>query len=292
MMTDGLTRSVRAMVHDDGVNAWDAARIAPPAEIARDIYGYGDYWERTGSFTVRRELPHAEGVLIVNLGAPIAITGGNGERLEFAAGEAFVAGPHLRPALSHSGGEQSGIHVLLPLVTLRRMLGVSMDQLADQVVPLDALLGRRARELCERLGEAGGRMARVAALDDALTGWLRSSSAVGRQTESALRLLRSRPDLDIAEIAREIGWSRKHLADRIQNAVGVGPRSFRRLLRFQQLVELLGEAEKPVDWAALACEAGYFDQSHMIREFREFSGLTPGAYLARTLPDGGGLVEA
>jgi AraC-like DNA-binding protein len=71
----------------------------------------------------------------------------------------------------------------------------------------------------------------------------------------------------------------------------VGPRSFRRLLRFQALVEAIKHDGRATSWAALAHDAGYCDQPHMIREFREFSGLTPANYVARSLPDGGGLVE-
>ena len=256
-----VDRVIRLQVHGDGLNAWETARIAAPASLAGAIYGYSDYSERTGGFTVRRELPHAEGVLIVNLGKPIAITGGDGETVRLEQGDAFVAGAHLRPALSRSFGEQAGMHVFLPLVTLRRLLGLPMDLLRDRAVRLDALLGAEARDLGARLCDAADRSAR------------------------------RRPDRDIAEIARDVGWSRKHFADSIRDAVGVGPRSFRRLLRFQALMAAIDTDGPAPQWATLAQEAGYCDQPHMIREFREFSGMTPGAYHARCLPDGGGLVE-
>ena len=71
-------RQITESLHDDGLNAWRTTRIAASSTLGRAVFGYGDYWERTGSFTTRRELPHAEGVLIVNLGDPIAITGGDG----------------------------------------------------------------------------------------------------------------------------------------------------------------------------------------------------------------------
>jgi AraC-like DNA-binding protein len=116
------------------------------------------------------------------------------------------------------------------------------------------------------------------------------SSANRSPRRRALRLLRTRPDLDIAAIARDIGWSRKHLADRVRDAVGIGPRSFRRLLRFDRLTKAIGEDPAP-DWTGLAHDVGYCDQSHLIREFREFAGLTPSQYVARSLPGGGGLVE-
>src|SRR5947208_7298518 len=129
-------RAIKVQQHDDGVNAWQNARVTAPPEFGNEIYGYSDYWERTGGFTTRRELPHAEGVLIVNLGATIAITGGDGTALRLRAGEAFAAGAHLRAALSHSEGTQAGMHVFLPLAALRRLLGIPMDRLVDRVVAL------------------------------------------------------------------------------------------------------------------------------------------------------------
>ncbi len=288
-MVDG--QRLVELSHDDGLDAWRRTRIAAPPRLHGDIHGYADYWERTGGFTVRRELPHTEGVLIVNLGDPIAITGGDGGVLRLAPGDAFVAGVHLRPALSRSNGEQAGIHVFLPLATLRRLLATPMHELIDRVVPLDALLGRPARELGEALGAARNASDRAAILDDVLSSRLHDAPPLGPQTMRALALLRRRPDQDIAAIADAVGWSRKHLADRVRDAVGIGPRSFRRLLRFQQLIrQIETDAARP-DWADVALAAGYCDQSHMIREFREFSGLAPSAYLARALPDGGGLVE-
>ncbi len=108
-------RLTRIDAFDDGVNAWSMARIAPPDALHGVIQGYCDYSERTGGFTTRRELPHSDGVLIVNLGETLFVTGGDGRELRLGAGEAFVAGAHLRPALSRSSGAQSGMHVFLSL---------------------------------------------------------------------------------------------------------------------------------------------------------------------------------
>lgn len=286
-----LRRSV-TLSHSDEVNAWRTTRMAACAQLDGDVHGYADYWERTGGFTVRRELPHAEGVLIVNLADPIEITGGDGHAIRLQAGEAFVAGVHTRSALSHSTGTQAGIHVFLPLATLRRLLGVRMSELVDSVVPLDVLLGRNARELGDALSDARDADARADILDQVLATALAQTTLLDKRLTFALAALRGRSDLDIARIADDVGWSHKHLASRVRDAIGVGPRSFRRLLRFQTLTGLIETAAWRPDWAALAFDAGYCDQSHMIREFREFSGLTPSMYLTRALPEGGGLVEA
>uniref|UniRef100_UPI0035CB2B0A helix-turn-helix domain-containing protein n=1 Tax=uncultured Sphingomonas sp. TaxID=158754 RepID=UPI0035CB2B0A len=287
-----LQRRSVELSHSDEVNAWRTTRMTSSAHLEGEVHGYADYWERTGGFTVRRELPHAEGVLIVNLADPIEITGGDGCAIRLRAGEAFVAGIHMRSALSRSTGTQAGIHVFLPLATLRRLLGVPMDELVDRVVPLDALLGRSAKDIGDALYDASDANARADILDQVLAMALARAMPLDKRLTHALATLRARSDRDIARIADDVGWSRKHLATRVRDAVGVGPRSFRRLLRFQTLTGLIEAPAGRPDWAALAIDAGYCDQSHMIREFREFSGLTPSLYLARSLPEGGGLVEA
>jgi AraC-like DNA-binding protein len=272
--------------HDDGLNAWSVAEYAAGPALKGLVHHYTDYWERTGGFSTRRELPIANGVMIFNFAGPLEIVGGDGRAIRLGAGEAFVAGTHLRPALSRSTGEQAGIHVFLPIESVRRLIGVPLGQMTDQVVALDTLLGPTARRLGESLVQAP-RAHRAELLDQALHQRLSETKACASQAH-ALHLLRTRPDLDIIEIARDIGWSRKHLADRVRDAVGIGPRSFRRLLRFHRLTKAIGEAP---DWAGLAHDAGYYDQSHLIREFREFAGMTPSDYMARLVPEGGGLIE-
>lgn len=284
-------RRIHQTSHDDGLNAWSTTRAAPAPALAGLITGYADYSERTAGFTTRRELPHPGGVLIFNLGAPIRITGGDGAVLHLQSGEAFIAGPHLRPALSHSGGSQAGIQVFLPLTTLHRLLRTPMHQLADQAAPLDAFIGSPARALGERLLNAPTATSRMDCLDLALTQLLEAAPDISPQTLHAVELLQNCPGREITTIARHIGWSRKHLASRLHEAVGIGPRSFQRLHRFQSLLALLEQPGAAPDWAGLAQQAGYYDQSHMIREFRGFSGITPATYHARLLPGGGGLPE-
>ncbi|TWB12865.1 AraC-like DNA-binding protein [Nitrospirillum amazonense] len=293
-MTNPSSRLVSIRRHDGARDAWHVASLAPPPVLSGLVDGYADYRERT-SFTTRRELPHAQAVLIINLAEPIGIVGGDGRQITVRAGEGFVAGAHLAPALSRSVGTQAGMHVFLPLSSLRRLLGCPLTDLIDRVVPLDAVLGSAARQLGQTLAEAPDGTVRMAALDDALTRRFDAMPALPGAQAHALALLRDRPDLDIADIAGEIGWSAKHLAARVQDALGVGPRTYRRLMRFEALTKRLGAGppgEGSGGWAGIAIDAGYCDQSHMIREFREFAGLTPGQYLARSLPDGGGLVES
>ncbi len=286
-MSNPGERLQRVDQHDDGVNRWRMTRLAPPPELAGAIHGYCDYAEHTRTFTTRRELPHTRGVLIFNLGEEVSITGGDGRAIRLRAGEGFVAGVHLRPALSASSGCQAGLEIDLPLLTLRRLLGIPMDQLRDQVLLLEDRLGR----VCgERLGNAASLQERMSILDQALANRLRATAAIDRRLTAALAMLTQRTELDITGVAHQVGWSRKHLAAQTQNTLGVGPRSWRRLHRFKRLVATL--RRPPESWADIAADAGYCDQSHMIREFREFAGLAPSEYLRRLDGNGGGVIES
>jgi AraC-like DNA-binding protein len=283
-------RIVRVDTHDDGLNSWSMLRIAPSARLASLIRGYTDYEEHTGGFTMRRELPHGEGVLIFNLGAPIAIIAGDGRELRLGTGQAFVAGFHLRPALSVSSGSQRGIEIDLPLTSLRRLLALPMDTLLDGAVNVGDIIGSDVGRLGTKLANAPTLAARIGLIDMFLIHRLAATPALSVEQMVALRMLAS-PENDIMDVARAIGWSRKHLANRVRDVVGVGPRSFRRVLRFQRAIAMISPACAP-NWAGLAIDAGYYDQSHLIREFGELAEMTPTDYLRRMMPSGGGLVEA
>jgi AraC-like DNA-binding protein len=72
----------------------------------------------------------------------------------------------------------------------------------------------------------------------------------------------------------ELGWSRKQLAARFRDEVGLTPKTAARVLRFQALLAGLRSGGTR-EWVDLALECGYFDQSHLVRDVRRFTGLTP-----------------
>ncbi len=285
-----LARLVRVDSHDDGINSWEMRRFAPSRALSDFVSGYTDYAERTAGFTTRRELPHGEGVLIINLGAPIEITGGDGQLIRLGAGQAFVAGFHLRPALSGSPGEQRGIQIDISLPALRRLSGVPMTELVDRALPLEMFLGRVANELGQRLSNVSDPTKRIMLLEAELLANFASRPELAHSQVAAFQLLKQF-DRDIMDVARTIGWSRKHFSDRVRDAVGVGPRSYRRVLRFDRAVGLIRSGAPGQSWAGLAAEASYCDQSHMIREFKELAGMTPTELVRQQVPGGGGFAE-
>jgi AraC-like DNA-binding protein len=106
----------------------------------------------------------------------------------------------------------------------------------------------------------------------------------------------------VGELCEALGCSRKHLLRRFNEQIGVGPKTYARVLRFQRAVHMLGHrdgahwiderepgAGRGMSWGEIALECGYFDQAHMNRDFRQFAGASPGELAASLLPDSGGL---
>jgi AraC-like DNA-binding protein len=192
-------------------------------------------------------------------------------------------------AVTEHSGRQHGVEVLLGPLAARRLLGVPMDQVANQVAPLDALRGRAIDELADRLRDAPTWDRRFDLLDATLSRWIDDAPEPDRAVDWAWRQLkRSRGNVAVGALAEEIGWSRRHFASRFRSSVGLQPKSAARVLRFDHAVGLLlGGRHATV--ADVAATAGYADHSHLAREFRALAGCTPTEFVAARMPDEGGI---
>ena len=97
------------------------------------------------------------------------------------------------------------------------------------------------------------------------------------------RLVASGGAVPISRIADEVGWSHRHLIARFRQQVGLTPKIGARLVRLDAVWRRI-EKRGPLDWGQVAADEGYADQAHLIRDFRQFTGITPTEFLARTLP--------
>lgn len=79
-------------------------------------------------------------------------------------------------------------------------------------------------------------------------------------------------------MAERLGVTARHLRRAFTESVGIGPKEFARTVRLQRAVRTAATSN---DWARIAADAGYYDQAHLIADFREFLGLTPSAFLKR-----------
>jgi AraC-like DNA-binding protein len=283
-MAGGLVLSRRVTergVHETALRAGGAASEA----VVRRYVGYEE-WPESGF--VRREVARHGVALILGFGDPLDVYGPDHDGADPAAAQplaAFVVGNQLGSSLTGINGHQLGVQVELTAPGALALFG-DVEQLNDTVVPLDEAFGPGAAGLVERLAETSSWAERLDLLDAVLgagacaasgfevpalspeVAWLR------RQLEGSLGQARVEPLMD------ETGWSRRHVTERFRRQLGVSPKAYARLLRFEHASALLCELAPGRGVADVAMEAGYYDQSHLTRDFVALAGMTPGTFAA------------
>ncbi|HUB07167.1 MAG TPA: helix-turn-helix domain-containing protein [Myxococcales bacterium] len=177
-------------------------------------------------------------------------------------------------------GGQRTVTARLRLGEHEAVLGAPASALAGRVVPLEDLWGdAAARRLFDRLGDARTTAGAAAALENALAA--RLAIARGHRAcpplvlEAAGRLAHA----PVSRVAAGLRVSERHLRRVFREALGLGPKTFARLARFRRALDAARE-DDGAGWASIAAAAGYYDQAHLIAEFRAISGATPQGLLA------------
>jgi AraC-like DNA-binding protein len=243
------------------------------AELRGSVTSYDGFLEETPAPIVRREGPGRDVVLLISFGEQWSI---DGERMT-----SFAAGLRDRQVTTRHEGRSHGIHVNVPPPAARRLLGVPLHELAYRQVPLEELLGEPL--LVERLHDACSWEERFRLLDRVLARRLALSPSPPSEVEWAWRrLVESHGAVRIGALAEELGWSRKRLVARFRDEVGLPPKTAARVVRFERARELAEQSGRP-DWARIALEAGYYDQSHLINDFHAIAGRSPETFFQDTL---------
>ncbi|MFD6698346.1 MULTISPECIES: DUF6597 domain-containing transcriptional factor [unclassified Microbacterium] len=260
---------------------------APPLDrYADDVYClFGDPGHR------RRLLvpPMPSAHLMINLGAPIVLHDPTGERPPETLVDAWFLGIWTRRYVIEYGREVNVVGVHLKPWGLAPFVTAPMGELRDRCVPADGLWGSSLSELRDQLAEATSTSALIGLLETELLSRLTESTADERDPaqQAARRIESSWGSGTVAALTSDTGLSSNRLASRFTSMVGVTPKRLARIYRFARVV-LSVDAAAPPAWADLAQTVGYFDQPHLINEFRDFTGRTPTDYLAlrrRVPPD-------
>jgi AraC-like DNA-binding protein len=227
----------------------------------------------------RREGPGVDVIVLLSFGFDWRIGAATNPSHPWERHTSFVAGLHEGCVLTEHDGRSYGMQVSLTPPGAYALLGFPMHELAGRTVALDAVLGKRWERLPEQLAELDDWTERFELLDATLACRLENPRPASPGVLWAWRRL-SQTDghVPIGELARELGWSRKRLAARFREEVGLPPKSLARLLRFERAKALLGDDRPSLTQLALEC--GYYDQSHLSNEFRRIAGTTPAAYAA------------
>jgi len=199
-------------------------------------------------------------------------------------GDVAVAGPRTRAVFKNATGVARAVVVRFKPGWSISLLGVTANALTDQIVLLEDLWGSAGSELAgellaaRNLTEVIDRLSQAIALRALQT--LEPASA--RLARRAVRLLEGE-EVRVANVAKRLGVTARHLRRAFVESVGVGPKDFVRTVRLQRAIRY---AETSNDWGRIAADTGYYDQAHLIADFRQLVGLTPGAFVRRAVDRG------
>ncbi|HEX5223479.1 MAG TPA: helix-turn-helix domain-containing protein [Verrucomicrobiae bacterium] len=194
---------------------------------------------------------------------------------------AWLSGTHARHIIIDTAMDSSMMGVHFKPAGAACVLDMPAGEMTDRVVELDAIWGSSGIDLHNALLEAPTPDSKFAVLERFLLRSSKRSRARSPAIRHALHWFTAEPTMtSIDTVATELGVSHKHLIQRFRDEVGLTPKRFCRIRRFRSVLNAM-QNKHTVDWADLAYACGYFDQAHFIREFRDFSGLNPSAYLTQ-----------
>lgn len=158
------------------------------------------------------------------------------------------------------------------------LLGTSMHEISGRVVDFGDVFGRVGSEIVDSLREIASWPARFERLDQFLASRTRSGPRPAPAISHAWRrIVATNGQLRIDALADEIGWSPRYLIAGFREQVGLPPKTVARLVRFSHVLRL--QRQSKLRWAHAAARSGYFDQAHLHRDFRLFTGRPPAAFL-------------
>jgi AraC-like DNA-binding protein len=270
------TGGIRFASGETSTGEWAVAHRALPAALAPYVRDMSGYSERSAAPIVRRELPGVQIVVIFEFGPPIAVyASGSTDRAasgRFASG--FVAGLDERFTLTEHAGRQAGLQLNLTPRGARLFFDVPLSEIRGRTVEFADLVPE-ARTFSQRLAEAPDWATRFNLVEALLLRRIADAKLEFSGLAWALEQIHNSESMpETRALAHALGYSQKRLIGLFHDRVGLTPRAYGALLRFDRWTQRLRTAS-PLDWSALAQDCGYYDQSHMVREVRRFTGLTP-----------------
>lgn len=276
----------RLFLHLDGDAAFGPETSAPagtlraylPAAALRNhVAGILLYRENfaAGHEAVERVLPDGAVRLVFNFGEAPTVGTTRGRALE-------AIGASAAPVLVRLRGRTDGVSVTLRAGAAAALLGIPAGEIGGTTVHLDELWGSAGSALLQRMGEARNDAARVSLLQSELLQRLSHSRGDDAATRRAVQLIAAAGgQCALRDIAAELGIGERRLQQLFHAQVGLSPRRWSRLARLHACLRRLRDQPVPA-WADLAVSSGFYDQSHMVNEFRALCGVTPGEYMAQT----------
>ncbi|MCD9008085.1 helix-turn-helix domain-containing protein [Luteimonas sp. XNQY3] len=220
----------------------------------------------------RVAVPHVEAQLVARFGPTIP-------------GGLDIHAMGVRPQVHRKfiRGGQHAVFARLQPGTYERVLGVSAGELQGRMIPLEDLWTRtQAHDLREQLAGAADADAACALLDAAVSAHAAHNTSARAASPLLQAALEHLQVAGVSRAARALGISERHLRRILHEALGIGPKTFSRLVRFGHAVRA-AQSGREINWSSIAADAGYYDQAHLIADFHAIAGSTPRMLMAELM---------
>ncbi|MGD1112354.1 MAG: AraC family transcriptional regulator, partial [Mycobacterium sp.] len=238
-------------------------RPGPPLADHIEFFGH---WIRRGTNYRSRALPRSAVTVVFDVGSR--------QRLDFYAADgesklsvppAFVTGPQGASYVSDIAADEPVMAIHFQPGGAFGFLGMSLSDLVGAPVGLGQIWGRQGDELHERLIAAPSVASRFNLLEEFMLSWAWSPVRRHPGVAAARGAIEANPAIRMAEVRDLAGLSAKRLISLFRCEIGLSPKEYARIRRFQAALRQLGASA--AGGADIAAEVGYFDQSHFVREF-------------------------
>jgi len=249
-------------------------QFSPSASVGRYVEFYWLLEDNSPASSVQRIVPDGRSGIILNFRNPFE---GHRDGAWKLQPECFFVGQITGPLLLRPSGPAGMLGIQFHPHGAAQLLNMPMYELTDSAIALDDLSLRLFRQL-DRVRQLSSLTHAVAVLDPILHALAEQTRAEDDPIAYAVRdIERTAGWMSIRDVADRLGWSTRQLQRRFRDSVGISPKLFGRMQRFQRVFPAMEGPD--LNWVDAAAQCGYYDQAHLIRDCREFSGKTPAALL-------------
>jgi AraC-like DNA-binding protein len=189
----------------------------------------------------------------------------------------LLAGQIKKHFFLENTGASGMVGIKLKPTAITHLYGLSMHEFTDRVVDISSVLGDHFTSTEEKLLVATSHTERITILNNHFLQLLTTIKIRETAADRAVELILSQHGMiPVSAIARVAGVGERQLENLFKRYVGLSPKLFTRIIRFSYIFQLVQENNQ--SWTGLAYEASFFDQSHFIRNFKDFTGENPSDY--------------
>lgn len=215
--------------------------------------------------------------ILINLGGPFSVEHGGDNQAVGAL--ATLHGPHAVSAHLRRQGALCLLGARLKHGVAATFLNFPVKEVCNKFVPVESFWPQAGTELVEPVLAASTIRAKMQAMEKSLAKFFTRGRRLDLTLRRAVKLVaQNQGDVEVSELARQLKISRQTVKHKFDNAVGLSPKSFGKLRRFQNVLRSIS-VDTNIRWSDLAQRCGYYDQAHLIREFNSFTGFSPEKFL-------------